>query len=89
MPKVSWINDSKELVEAMASCLDLSIDIGQDLDHTFYMSTNQFLANPTRCDLLLLDLGELGSRHHGYNSILLRMLEDYTSEVVLLSLIHI
>jgi hypothetical protein len=74
MSKIGWINDSKELVEAMAIRLDLAIDDDHVLEHTFYYSTIQFLAKPKRCDLMLLDLGELGSHHHGYNSILLRML---------------
>ena len=76
-PVVGWIGDSADWIETEVELCDLA---GISATHIQFGLMREFLAAPRRCDVIVLDVGEIGRM----NTTMPRVC-DYCSEIVLVS----
>lgn len=78
-PLVGWIGDSKDWTE---SEIDLCDVYEMRLSHHNFGLMREFLMSPRRCDVIVLDIGEIGRM-----STTMPRVCDHTSSIILVSAI--
>lgn len=76
-PVVGWINDCSDWSETIIDLCDLE---EMDAEHHQFGLMKEFFANPRRCDIIVLDIGEIGRM-----SITMPKVCDYCNSIVLVS----